>query len=121
MTNPVLKAFPAQTIINPAAVPGGVDIQLDNDKGYARVSTAMVTVKAFKRTRPGYEWLHDFYFGVITETGEVFANPVATVLSDTTEPHTVTFGVEFGDTLKIEGVEYRMVEDFNNNMKLEAV
>lgn len=117
MTDSILANFPAMTVLNPAAVVGGVDIQLDDDKGYCRVSTQLVTLKCFPRDK--YEYIRNFYFGYAD--GKYFCNPCAAVLSDGPSAHKVTYGIELNKPICIEGQMFILRQAANKNITLEVI
>lgn len=114
--NYFLANYPALTVINPKSVETEVNFKLDEDKGYCKRSTQMITIRAFPRDK--YEYIRNFYF--VFADGEYFCNPSAAVVSTTTE-HRVTVGYELGDTVKIEGKEFILEAAPNNNISLKAI
>lgn len=112
----ILANYPALTVINPNSVDTDIDFKLDNDKGYCRVSTQMITIRSFPRDK--YEYIRNFYFG--EADGEVFCNPDAVVISSSNK-HKVTVGYELGDEISIEGKKYRLTEAANKNINLVEV
>ena len=109
--------YPALTVINPNSVDTEIDFKLDQDKGYCRVSTQMITIRAFPRDK--YEYIRNFYF--IEADGEYFCNPSPAMISSTPSKHQVTVGYELGDEVKIEGKTFRLTEASNKNITLVEV
>jgi len=115
--NLLLANYPALSVVNPAAVAGGVNIELNEDKGYCRVGSQEITIRCFPRDK--YEYIRNFSFG--EADGEYFCNPVSAMITSSPQAHKVTYGFELGDVIVIEGKEFKLLPDHNNNIKLEAV
>jgi hypothetical protein len=113
----LIADFPAVAIF---ALPTDHDIRLSEYKGNYRTASLSLRIKSFKRTRPGYEWLSSFTIGCDHKDG-VWAYRNATMLTDTPRDKDIAFGAELGDLIRIEGSEYRIEEDHNQNIKLIAV
>lgn len=114
----ILANYPALTVINPAVIDEEVkNIQLNEDKGYCRVSNQEITIRSLSRDR--YEYIRNFYFG--SADGEFFCNPSVAMISSTPSAHKVTIGYELGDTVTIEGKNFILQEAPNHNIKLVEV
>lgn len=109
--------YPALTVFNPKSFPSEIDFKLDQDKGYCRVSTQMITIRAFPRDK--YEYIRNFYFG--EADGEYFCNPSAAMITSSPSAHEVTFGYELNDTVSVEGKTFRLTAAPNNNIVLVEV
>jgi len=113
----LLANHPALTVINPNSVDTEINIKLDEDKGYCRVSKQMITIRAFKGDK--YEYIRNFYFG--EADGEFFCNPAPAMISSTPSAHKVTIGYDLEAEVKIEGKIFRLTEAANKNITLEEV
>lgn len=117
MTDAILANYPALTVFNPQAVGTCPDIKLDVDKGYCRVSSGMITIRCFPRDR--YEFIRNFYFG--EADGEYFCNPNPAMLTSSQQGQTATLGYDLGDTVTVDGKNFKLVAAPNKNIKLEEV
>lgn len=112
----LLANYPALMVFNPAAYDSAA-IQLDQDKGYCRTSSACITLKGFPGDK--YEYIRNFYFG--EADGEYFCNPVAAMITAEKRPTKVTFGYELGDVVTVDGRKFELVQAANKNIKLVEV
>lgn len=118
MTNPILADFPAYTVL---ALPEDHDIILTDDKGYARIAPITFRVKSLKRDKAGYEYLRSFTIGCDGDNSEnvwVYGN--GSMITNSKSSKDFCIGIELGQKIRIEGREYIVEEDANNNIKLIA-
>ena len=113
----LLASYPALTVINPNAFEEPLDLQMTEDKGYCRVCPQEITIRAFPRDK--YEYIRNFYF--IEADGEYFCVPSAAMISSSGTEHKATYGFELGDIITVEGKQFRLLEDWNKNIKMERV
>lgn len=118
----VLASFPAAVILAPSAMTildDTATVEFDIDKGYVKVSSHEIAIKAFAGDK--YEYIRNFYIGKDAETGELFVNAKAAVLSNSNNSTSVYFGYEIGGVINIEGKDYTIEAAPNNNLTLKAV
>lgn len=116
----VIASFPAAVILAPSAmtiIDETATVKFDIDKGYVKLSSHEIAIKAFAGDK--YEYVRNFYIGKDTETGELFINAKAAVLSDSNNT-AIYFGYEIGGTINIEGKDYIIEAAPNNNLTLKA-
>jgi hypothetical protein len=113
MTN-ILANYPALTVFNPKAFEV-VNYPLDEDKGYCRVTTNMITIRAFPGDK--YEYVRNFYFG--EADGEYFCNPKSAMLTSSPQESKNTFGYELGDIVSVDGKNFKLIPAGNHNITLE--
>lgn len=117
----ILADFPAKTVHNPHMPHVGHNLLPDppNDIGVWIVPID-ITIKAFARTSPRYEWLKDFCIG-IQDDGAIWAVSRGALISNTPRARKHTFGFEIGDVIRIEGTEYTIRETPNQNIAFDPV
>ena len=110
----ILKSYPAFTVVS---LPQDHDIQLDDkSKDYCQTCSTEFRVGGFKRDRG--EYLHAFRIGADPKHG-VWAYGLGTSLTSHKQAHKVCFGIRIGQIIRIEGEDYKVLEDHNNNIKFE--
>ena len=113
----VLADFPAYTVL---ALADEANIQLDNDKGYARTSTLTFRVKSFPKDK--YEYLRSFTIGCDGDNADnVWAFGNGSTLTAEARSKEYCAGIELGQVLTIEYKQYRVDPAPNKNIKLVAL
>lgn len=117
MTNAILADHPAVKIHSLAE---GHNIELTDDKGYARTGPVALYIRAFPGDR--YEFIRSFTIGCDgDDPSNVWAFANTSVLSDSPSDKRAAVGCELGDTIHIEGGDYRVDPASNKNITLTAV
>jgi len=114
--NNILANYPALLVLNPECV-ANPNFELDNDKGYCRISSQQITLRCFPKDK--YEYIRNFYFG--EADGEYFCNPVAAMITDSKKDQKITIGYNLGDVLSIDGKNFKLEAAPNSNIKLVSV
>ena len=110
-TMTILADYPAVTVV---AAHDGYDIQLDNDKGYARTSNIEFMLRGFPKDK--YEYIRSFTIGSDDETG-VWAFGNGAMLTSEKRAKKIAIGIELGQTIRVEGRDYVEAAP-NKNIKL---
>ena len=108
----ILANHPAVMVV---AAHDGYDIQLDNDKGYARTSKIEFILRGFPKDK--YEYIRSFTIGSDDETG-VWAYGNGATLTSGKKAKKIAIGIELGQTIRVEGKDYVVEAAPNNNIKL---
>lgn len=113
----ILADHPAVTIL---ALPEDHDMQLTNDKGYCRTGVMSLYVRAFPGDR--YEFIRSFTVGCDSDDAtKVWAFGNGAMLTAEPRDKEIAVGCDLGDTIRIEGREYRVDPAPNNNIALTAI
>jgi len=113
----ILAEYPAVLVLE---IPATMDIQLTNDKGYARTAPFAIYLKSFTRDR--YEFIRSFTIGCDGDNPEnVWAYGNGSMLTAEERRQETAFGVELGQVIRVEGREFRVEPDHNHNIKLTEV
>ena len=101
---------------------GGVsmrsNLQLTEDKGYCRVSSINIVIRAFPKDK--YEWIRKFTVGGDDENG-VWAYGTGSMITSEQRSTEIAIGYELGDQISIEGKQYVIESAPNHNIKFVEV
>ncbi len=118
MTITILSDRPATTVL---ALVEGHNIELSTQPG-SRCPTAPtpIYIRAFPGDR--YEYVRSFTIGCDpSDPSNVWAYANASILSDSPTAKRTAVGCDLGDTIRVEGQDYRVDPASNRNIRLTAI